>query len=1019
MVEVRALRVATSRGEVAAPLAYPEPVRVDVVGGPTVTGPGGSVAGGRLGGRRAHVVLVALALEGGTLSGERLAELVWEGRPPTTWPVALRGVVGRLRSVLRTIGLGDSDLIVTVPGGYRLASGAVVDVDEAVGIIDRADELVRQGRPRLARDLLARLGSWRGDDLLPGVGAEWLQVHRERVDAVARRAWDLMVESATAAGEHRLAVGTAEQWVAAAPLDERAHRALIAALAAAGDRAGAVRAYEACRARLADELGVDPTRETVETYLRALGDQRGLTKAPVPRPSTTFHGRADELRTLAERVTDPGLTTVVGPAGVGKSRVAAEVALALHGKGTREVRWVPLEVGVEDELVPTAVAMALGVSPGDDPVASIVGELAPYGPLVLVLDGCEVAVDGVATLAGELVARCPQLTLLATSRIPLGVHQENVVRLVPWSLMADRQASEDATTEGARPSGPALDLLVARAGDGAGSVERADGAVLATLLRNCGGIPLAIELVAAQLATMSPADLADRLEELGHGGGPGTQPVRAVAVSSYALLTDEEASVFRGFAALDGSVGLALATQVLAGGPVPRARVVRILGQLVALGLLRVDRSGERWRWSQDDELHRYARDLLAERGEEALTFARLADAVRALLPEDPRAAPGPYADQVTDMLASVRSLLAASAEGRAEGARGLELAFRLHRYWAATSVGEGRYWLGRLLEAPSTQEETTWRPYATYALGYLEYWAGDSDRAIPRLREAAELLTGVDDQYVARTLVFLAGLLDDTDHPEEAVAVIRRSIQIAEAFGPELRMPTLMGLGSLLSERGDPEAAVHARRAIEVCRASGDADQLRMALPTAAMICWMVGADEDARSYVTEAMPMHDAGPRIAKVVLYSAAAGLALADGEAGKAAALAATADADGTELGVERELPLARAISALAQLAQGNLPAAADRASAALEAAMTISFDFPLAIGLETASIVADAAGAGTPEQLASLVRSAVELRRKGDRPPPATMPAPALDGVPAEPLDPRSAARLARKILAEI
>ena len=152
------------------------------------------------------------------------------------------------------------------------------------------------------------------------------------------------------------------------------------------------------------------------------------------------------------------------------------------------------------------------------------------------------------------------------------------------------------------------------------------------------------------------------------------------------------------------------------------------------------------------------------------------------------------------------------------------------------------------------------------------------------------------------------------------------------------------------------------------------------MALPTAAMICWQVGAYDEARAYVEEAMPLHDAGPRIAKVVLYSAAAGLALADGEAGGAAELASRADADGTELGVERELPLVRAISARALLALGDQAAAADRASASLEAALTISYDFPLALGLETAALVIGSAGAGTPRA----VRDAAAGRRRPAR-----------------------------------
>ena len=333
-------------------------VRVDVVGVPTVTGPDGVVAGSRLGGRRAQAVLAALALEGGTQSGAHLAALVWDGRPPATWPVALRGVIGGLRSVLRTVGIEDQALVATVPGGYRLAPGVTVDVTEARDLLDRAQELIRAGRPRAARELLAPLAPWRGADVLPDDEAEWLHVQRERVDGLVRRARELTVESAVAAGDRHQALAAAEQWVAAAPLDERAHRALVAALDAAGDRAGAVRAYEACRTLLAHELGVDPTRETVEVYLHALGDESALAAAPVPRASTSFVGRAEEVVEVSAHLTDPGLVTVAGPAGVGKSRIVAEVVHGLRGQG-RPVRWVPLESVTQDALVPATVALAL------------------------------------------------------------------------------------------------------------------------------------------------------------------------------------------------------------------------------------------------------------------------------------------------------------------------------------------------------------------------------------------------------------------------------------------------------------------------------------------------------------------------------------------------------------------------------------------------------------------------------------------------------------------------------------
>jgi hypothetical protein len=154
---------------------------------------------------------------------------------------------------------------------------------------------------------------------------------------------------------------------------------------------------------------------------------------------------------------------------------------------------------------------------------------------------------------------------------------------------------------------------------------------------------------------------------------------------------------------------------VVSDDKITSVRVVLILRELTASGLVAVDRDGPRWRYHQDDDLHRFAREMLVERGEERATFSRLADAIRAVLPDDAREAPAPFQVVITDMLGSVRSLFSAGLTGRANGGRCLELAFRLHRYWAATNVAEGRFWLSRLLLA---HPDTDWSPYATYAVG-------------------------------------------------------------------------------------------------------------------------------------------------------------------------------------------------------------------------------------------------------------------------------------------------------------
>jgi predicted ATPase/DNA-binding SARP family transcriptional activator len=984
-------------------------VRIQLLGEVAVHDGDRTLAGNALGGRRARIVLAALALAEAPMSPDRLAGAIWGDNLPPTWPVAIRGVIRGLRAALRDH-LGADDVIQTVPAGYRLRSGIAVDVTDTAAILLRATDLAAHGRPAAALDLAAPLSVASGEDLLAGESGGWLDAHRADIDRTALDAADVAARAAGDAGDHRRAAAIAQRVLDRAPLDERGHRLLIRALAEDGDRAGAVRAYERCRTLLAEELGIDPSPETVGVYLGMLRDQPAGSPARLPAPRTPFFGRARERETLAGELGRPGLVTVTGRGGVGKSRLAIESASARQGfPGGRF--WIPLGSLAADELVAATVALRLGVPVGvEDATQSVVGHLAALGRALLVLDGCEESIDGVASLTAALLAGCPELTVLATCRLPLGVAGERVLTaeplpspggpgsLTPDDLVADPQVAILAARMAA--AGVSLDL------------DASTAPLVAALCRRCGGLPLALELAGAQLSVMPIGDLLDELADV---AGAEQDRLRTLARGSYAQLDPDEATVFRRFGVLDGPVPLSVVRAVVSGEDIPAVRVVRILRELSDRGLVGVEKDGPRWRYHQDDDLHRLARELLVDKDGERAAYHRLADAVRALLPDDPRDPPAPFTDEISAMLDSIRSLFTAGLDGRADAERCLELAFRLHRYWAATTVAEGRFWLSRLLSgAPVTSgdpaAENGWRRYATYALGYLGYWAGDTTAALDHLQAAASMFGDQPDPYVARALIYAAGLLDDLDRPAEALDCIHRAIAVAEPFGVDLRVAASMGVGSVLSERGDPAAADYAAQAIELCRDGGSAEQRAAALPTAAFICWQVGALDRAREFVDEAWPMHQQSRRIARVVLLSTAAGIALADGDVDGAIDLGRTADAEGTELGVEREVPLIRAVLARSLSARGDIGAGASVAGRAMQVALSMEFRYPLAIALESAALVLARAaevdsdrlgaarfdsggfGAGPADRelLVTLLDTAAALRTRGDRPAPATL-----------------------------
>lgn len=517
-----------------------------------------------LSGARLRALLTALAAAGGRPVGPgALIDQVWADGDPADdqdRTAALQALVGRLRRAL------GREAVVSEPGGYRLAADPdAVDLHRFERLAAEGAAALAAGHAERAAALLDEaLGLWRGPALadLPGRDTDPLVVRVEQRHAQARRdrlAADL------ALGRAADVLAPLAALAAGQPLDEPLQALRIRALRAAGRPAEALAAYEEVREALADRLGTDPGPELRSLHAELLAEDKPLPAAPpspLPARLTSFIGRADELGALAAAWDGRRLVTLTGPGGVGKTRLALEAAGTYEGP----VHLAELASVREESTVAAAVLTALGaretqlwhtpaVTPADpkDRFAALVEHCAGRR-MLLVLDNCEHVVAEAAELAQALLTRCPGVTVLATSREPLGVPGEEVRPLGPLPMdMALRLLGERGAA--ARPGF-----------DVAEDPEAAE-----EICRRLDGLPLAIELAAARLRMLSVRQIADRLDDrfrlLTSGARtvlPRQQTLRAVVDWSWELLDEAERAVLRRLAVFTGGCDLTAAEAVCA-----------------------------------------------------------------------------------------------------------------------------------------------------------------------------------------------------------------------------------------------------------------------------------------------------------------------------------------------------------------------------------------------------------------------------------------------------------------------
>ncbi|HEX8006817.1 MAG TPA: BTAD domain-containing putative transcriptional regulator, partial [Trebonia sp.] len=763
-----------------------------------------------------------------------------------------------LRGALRQAGLGDG-VIESSPAGYRLAvRPEQVDAIAFEAAARAGGQALAAGdAARAARELREALAAWRGPALADVADEEFAIAQAARLEELRASATLDRIEADLLTGEPGPGlIGELREITAATPLAERPRALLMRALSAAGRQADALAVYHEVRELLADRLGVDPSARLEQIYLQILRQSSGACSAfpersvvppqAAPRLSsglTSFVGRDEDVSDVLKKLAEERLVTLTGPGGVGKTRLAAEVLARLRSP----VCFAELAPVTQPAEVPYAVLDAMGI--GERRIARMTGEAGPAAPLdrlrdtlsgrdmVIVLDNCEHVVDVAAGLAERLLADCPRVRILATSREPLRIDGETLWVVSPLPVPPDAPPPADTAPLAATDISemwryPAVQLLRDRAAAVLPGFElnEANAAAIAGVCRVLDGMPLAIELAAVWLRTLTPAQLAERLADrfalLTSGSRtalPRHQTLRAVVDWSWDLLSGPERVLARRLAIFPAGAALAAAEQVCADDLLPRSAILPALSGLVSKSILTAAEepggfgpratSGPRYRMLET--VRAYGLERLAEGGESDrfrnamagyyLDFAETAD---------PRLR---TADQVRwfRQLSTEQDNLHAALRW-AIALRDSQTALRLVRalgyYWMQRGGGEGATLAREVLALDPPQAMTLRIAEARVICALLAAgWSWDIDSVRGQLNEALACLGRWADSYPSfhpiAALVEPTITLYDGDY-ERSLAQIDRYVAVDD---PWLRAMALLYRASYSSTLGRLDAATEA----------------------------------------------------------------------------------------------------------------------------------------------------------------------------------------------------------------
>ena len=653
----------------------------------------------------------------------------------------------------------------------------------------------------------------------------------------------------------------------------------------------------------------------------------------LPAEATSFVGRRRELAEIRKKLATARLVSLVGPGGVGKTRLALRIAADL-GRGFADGAWLVELAEVRDgALVTNAVLAALDLrdQAAIKPLQILLSDLQNR-QLLLLLDNCEHLLGDVAPLVAEVLRAAPRLTLITTTREPLQVPGEHVIPIPPLQVPPGDGTQPLAQLQ----QNEAVMLFSERAGAASGTFELngSNQAVVVALCRRLDGLPLALELAAVRTRVLSVEQILDRLTDrfaLLTGGGraalPRHQTLRTTIDWSYDLLTRAEQILLRRLCVFAGRFTLQDVESVCTSSEVPATGTLDVLSALVDKSLVTKEDFRGVACYRLHETLREYARLKLGDAGEEELLEERCLEHYRATCLRS--------ADQaryrLLEWLAwaeleidNIRAVLQRCL-ARGDSARGLDIAASMKYYWITHGTTEGLRWLDPLLAFGEASPPTLVRAY--YLRGWLSLLQGDPAAARPWIARAVATARETGQPALLSESLSLAATVENVSGEHEPG---RRYLDEAEAITPALNdFPATIELVQSRAIQAIVEGDLETLKAaslvgVRISREAGDLYQLEAMLRNLGVVGLMSGDFHSANSQFSEALQVaRTVDNRLAQFYGLGAAGWYAAKTGQPRAAAKLLGAAEVLGTHTGADIMGPLVPMLAQAKESASGTL------------------------------------------------------------------------------------------------